>query len=245
MRSTLFPVLVLTLAACAAAAAQKKPAPKPAKPAAGKPAAAKPAAAKPAPPAATPGLRVVPAERRIELDAVVAKREHDDVLKGAIEFLLVSKGGKAYESVFETAVKAEPLDHALKQLGLKPGAPPATAEALPTGPGVVMEVVWKDGSGKEQRFPVEEMVLDVVENRPLSGLKWTYTGSKITEDPETERKVLMASQTNNLVSTHREDPTVLLMNPLPAASGKRYKRNEARLPKAGTPVRLILRPAAR
>jgi hypothetical protein len=216
-------------------------APKPATRPAAKPGAG--AAKKPPPATAPAGLKVLSVERRVEVEAVVSKREHDDVLKGAIEFLLVSKGGKAYESVFLTEVKAEPLDRALKQIGLKPGAPPNAPEALPTGPGVTIHVHWKADDGKEQQAPVEEMVLDVQTGKPLSGLQWAYTGSKWTEDPATNKRVLMASQTNNLVSTHREDPTVLLMNPRPEASGKRYKRNEGRLPKEGTRVRLVFAPA--
>lgn len=200
------------------------------------------AAGKKAAPAAPAGLRVVPAEHRVEVDCVVAKREYDDKLKGAIEYLLVSRGGKAYESVFQTEVRADALDRALRQVGLKPGAPPEMAEALPTGPGVSLSVVWKDPVGKEQRVPAEELILDVETKKPLSGLQWTYTGSKQTEDPATNKVVLMALQTNNLVSTHREDPTVLLMNPLPTASGHRYKRNEERLPKEGTRVVLVFEP---
>jgi hypothetical protein len=218
-----------------AASAPKAPARKTAAPA--------PAPKKPPAEAATPGLRVA-ADKRVELDATVAKREHDDVLMGAIEYLLVTRGGKSYESVFETQVKADALDRALKQVGLKPGGPPKAEDAPPTGAGVKLSVQWKDEAGKDQQAPAEEMVLDSVENKPLSGLQWVYTGSKVTEDPATNKKVLMAMQTNNLISTHREDPTVLLMNPLPGASGHRYKRNEARLPKAGTAVKLVFSPGS-
>src|SRR5205085_3306078 len=118
-------------------------------------AAPKPAPKPPGSAAAPAGIRVIAAKRRVEVDAAVAKREHDDVLKGAIEYLLVSKGGKAYESVFETAVKADALDRALRQVGLKPGAPPTAEDAPPTGPGVRISVAWKDESGKEQRAPAE------------------------------------------------------------------------------------------
>jgi hypothetical protein len=234
VRATLFPGCALALACLPLTGAA---APKPAKRTAPKP-------RTPVKAPAAAGVRVISAERRVELDVFVAKRAHDDVLKGAIEYLLVAKGGKAYESVFETSVRPDALDRALKQVGLKPGAPPDAPDAEPTGPGVSLLAIWKDAAGREQQVPAEELVLDVVEGKPLSGLRWTYTGSKMTEDPATSKMVLMATQTNNLVSTHREDPTVLLMNPLPAASGKRYKRNEARLPKAGAPVRLVFMPAA-
>jgi hypothetical protein len=184
------------------------------------------------------------AQRSVEIDAAVAKREHDDVLQGAIEYLLVQRGGKAYESVFQTDVPGEALHRALQRVGLRPGAPPASPGAGPTGAAVRIEALLRSADGKESRRPVEEFILDTVAGKPLAELAWVYTGSKSTEDPNTNRLVLMASQTRNLVSTHRDDPTVLLMNPLPEASGKRYRRNDAILPKAGTPVRLVFRAAS-
>jgi hypothetical protein len=233
-----FRLSLIAASAALAGTALAAPAAKPA--AAKKPVAA---AKRPLAPAYPAGLRVDTAQRRVELVATVAKREHDDVLKGAIEYFLVSKGGKAYESVFETDVKADALDRALKQVGLKPGAPPAAQGAAPTGPGVQIEVLLKGENGAEKTLRAGELVLDVVEAKALSDLSWTYTGSRMMEDPATGKRVLMAAQTNNLVSTHREDATVLLMNPLPTASGNRYKRNETALPKAGTKVRLVFRPA--
>jgi hypothetical protein len=185
-----------------------------------------------------PAPRVNAAAKSVEIDAVVAKREHDDVLKGAIEFLLVQKGGKAYESVFQTDVPAAALHRALNQIGLKSGAPPSAPDALPTGAPVKIVAAFRGADGKQVTLGVEEFILDVQDGKPPTEVRWVYTGSKMTEDPNTNQMVLMASQTKNLVSTHREDPTVLLMNPLPGASGKRYQRNEKKLPKPGTPVKL-------
>jgi hypothetical protein len=62
----------------------------------------------------------------LTFSAVTLKPEVYAQLKGVIEYVLVNKGGKAYESVFEAAVDPLALHAGLVKLGVAPGKPART-----------------------------------------------------------------------------------------------------------------------
>jgi len=185
--------------------------------------------------------------RRISFKGQVAKQNIYAELKGAIEYLICTPGGKAYESAFVCPVDILALYNALLKLGVKPGHP-AEEEGgkytLPSGGGVRIFVEWNDGKEK-RRARAESFVFDSIHNKPLQELDWVFTGSREAKDPATGNQIIQAVMVRNLVSVHQLDATVLLQNPLEDAAkvNNRYKANLEALPKEGTPVTIIFEPA--
>ncbi|HEX7901019.1 MAG TPA: YdjY domain-containing protein [Planctomycetota bacterium] len=177
----------------------------------------------------------------VSFGAVTLKPEVYAQLKGAIEYVLVNKGGKAYESVFESAVDPMALYEGLKKLGAAPGRPAREEDEKklpPEGGKLRIFVEWKDGD-KARKEPIGAFVLDTTTGKPMGAADWIFTGSKKGFIPDLERQDLLVLVAKNLVALHHSDPTVLATNPTASADGNRYKANKELLPKEGTPVKVI------
>ena len=191
---------------------------------------------------ARPAARIVVDEkaRTVTVPAAVAKQAVHDVLKGAIEYVLVAQGGKDYETVFATEFPAGEIYAALTKIGLSPGSP-AAEDAPPKGKPVEILVVYKAG-GTERRRPVDEFVTHIKTKRPLSAAPWTFTGSATTTDPESGKQVRQASLTGSIIGLHYSDPSPLFQNPRPEGKEDNiYTANLEVLPPAGTVVQVVFR----
>ncbi len=197
-------------------------------------------------------MRVDREARTLSLRATVSAQGQYKELGGAIEYVLVGTGGKAYETLFVTEHPVEEIYSALLTLGLRPGQ--AADEKCPPR-GQPVNIFVEHGSGrKRQRVPVETFLLRVTpgadENAaapaPLSRCPWPFTGSAMATHPETKKDILQASLTQSIVGLHRADASVFLQNPRPEAVQQNiYHANLAALPPAGTPVRIVFqRPKA-
>jgi acylphosphatase len=170
--------------------------------------------------------------------ATVATQGRYDVLKGAIEYVLVSRDGKDYESLFITEVPPQELHAAFIDIGLEPGTP-AGGGSLPQGPPVRILVDYEQG-GKRVRRPAEEFVLQARTGQPLAALPWTYTGSVKAFDPETRKEVSQCLLTKSIVGLHFIDASALFQNARAEAARENiYKARADQLPPAGTSVKLV------
>jgi acylphosphatase len=183
-------------------------------------------------------VEVDPKAGTIALPAVVAKQGIYDVLKGAIEYALVSKGGKEYETLFTTEVTPQEIAEAFATAGLKPGRP-AREASLPEGFPVRVLVEYQDGE-KKRRRAIDEFVLYTKTEKPLEAGTWTFTGSVKAVDPATKAETLQCSLTRSIIGLHFSDPTPLLQNSRPEARTENiYHANLKELPPTGKPVRII------
>ncbi len=174
----------------------------------------------------------------VTVPAVVAQQGLYKVLKGAVEYVLVSTGGKDYETLFTTAAKPEELRDAFKSTGLEAGKPAAEG-AAPRGMAVAIFAEY-EVNGKKVRRAVDEFVLRKATGRPLKPRAWTFTGSVQGFDPEADREVLQCLVTKSIVGLHYSDASPLFQNARPEAKTENiYKANVGLLPKAGTKVRII------
>jgi hypothetical protein len=183
--------------------------------------------------------------RAVSFGAVTLKPEVYAQLKGVIEYVLVNKGGKAYESVFESAVEPMALLEGLKKIGLKPGKPAREEDDKkfpPEGDALRIYVEWKDGE-KARREPIGAFVLDTATGKPMGVSDWLFTGSKKGFIPDLERQDLLVLTSKNLVALHHSDPTVLAANSTATADGNRYKANKDLLPREGTAVKIVFEAA--
>jgi hypothetical protein len=178
----------------------------------------------------------------VAFPAVALKTEVYADLKGVIEYVVVNKGGKSYEALFEANVDALAVHAGLRTIGVAPGQPAREEDGrkrLPEGGQVRLFVEWTAGAEKK-RAPAESFVLDTTTGKPMTAGAWFFTGSKKGFVPELERQELLVLITKNLVGLHHNDPTTLLTNPASSPVAHRYKAVPEALLKEGTPVRLVL-----
>lgn len=192
------------------------------------------------------GIVIDEQARTVSVPAKVADQQVYKQLKGAIEYVLVGKGGKEYESVFVTNHSAEEICQAMGRIGLRAGRP-GGRELPPRGMPAELLVEYQVGE-KAVRRPLDEFVLRISAEpaRPLEPAAWPFTGSAKTVDPETGKEMLQASLTQSIIGLHYSDASSLFQNPRPECRRENiYRANVAGLPKPGTPVRIVFaRPAA-
>ena len=186
-----------------------------------------------------PKLEVDEKAGTVRFPAKVAEQGKYDVLKGAIEYLLVSEGGKSYETVFVTECAPAALLAALGKIGAKEGKP-AAEEQPPEGMPVRIFAEYVFG-GKRVRRPADEFILFTRTGKPLKAANWVVTRSHRAFDPATEKQTLQAAVTRSLIGLHYTDASPLIQNPRPEAKDEYvYKANVKLLPKPGTEVRLVI-----
>jgi len=175
----------------------------------------------------------------VRVPAVVAQQGAYKELKGAIEYVLVSKGGKAYETIFVTDVPAIEIYEALLKIGLKPGEP-AKEGAPPAGPAVRIFAEFTLGGKKVQRA-IDELVTHAKTGKPLAAGLWVFTGSTKAFDPGTNKDALQATITRSIVGLHFSDSSPLFQNPRTEARQENiYRANAKELPEAGTAAQIVL-----
>jgi len=176
----------------------------------------------------------------VSIPARVAPQGTQKALKGMIEYLLVARGGKVYETVFVTYRQSGEIRQALSAIGLHAGQP-AGRRTLPRGSTVSIFVEYESG-GKKVRRAADEFVVLAATGRPLKPRPWVYTGSVNTADPSSGKPILQASLTRNVIGLHTVDGSPLLQNPREESRKDNiYKANIKALPPMGTPLRLIFR----
>ena len=227
------PIAVVALLALAGADPAMQPATRPATPGTppGTPPATRPAGKLP-----HVSVDVKKREVRVDCEAVAADYP--------LEFLAVVTGTNEYEAVVRSAVKPSDLHLALLLVGLKPGEPVRYSEATqtwlpPSGPPVD---VWFEYAkdGKPQRVPAYRWMRDVHTKQPARPFTWVFTGSRTVDG------VYAADQTGSLVGVINNENSVLDVPALKsrALESRDYERNGELIPPTGTPVTMVLTPAA-
>ena len=188
--------------------------------------------------AAKPAITVDEKARTVAIPALAAKQGTYDVLKGAIEYVLVAKGGKEYETLFVTPCAPQDVGEALRKIGLRPGRP-ALSDTPPKGQPVRLFVEY-EAAGKAVRRPVDDFLAYLKTGKPVEAAAWPFTGSTRAVNPETGSDVLQAALTRHLVGLHYDDTSPLIQNPrAECRESNIYKANTKLLPAAGTAVRFV------
>jgi hypothetical protein len=154
-------------------------------------------------------------------------------------------GQKAHETVVTIAKELHPSDvhAALVQLGLKPGKPASGEGSVAEGPAlkIFLEVPGRDG--KPRRIPIEQALIDIRTNKPLTTLEWRFTGSTARQpNPEKDEFVYGANVTGTFIAIFpvTADTVVQSALALKDESSLKLETNKELLPKEGTAVQLIL-----
>ena len=195
-------------------------------------------------------LQIKEKEQKLVLKGKISEAlgEYDAHLKGAVEYLVCGHNGKEYESIVVVNATAKEIYEALEKLGVAVGTPPGYDEEKdeptpPTGTEFIMTVEWKDGD-KTKKVRAEELVFNVKTKKPMRQVAWVYSGSRVVADLDSDDEDAMIPQafmSNDLVALRRFDASALFQNPLPESEEENiYKKNDALMPKLGTPVMLTI-----
>ena len=189
-------------------------------------------------------------EKKIVLTGEISKAlgTYDEHLKGAVEYLACSRGGKEYESIVVVDSSAKEIYDALLKLGVERGTPPSYDEELgketgPEGTGFLMYVEWAE-EGKTKRVRAEDLLYNVRTKTTMKHVAWTFSGSRMVYDLDSDdenAQIPQAFTGNDLVALNHLDASSLFQNPLPeAATENTYKKNDKTLPPLGTAIKLII-----
>jgi len=195
-------------------------------------------------------LEIKEKEQKLVLKGKISEAlgEYDAHLKGAVEYLVCGHNGKEYESIVVVNATAKEIYEALEKLGVAVGTPPGYDEEKdeptpPKGTEFLISVEWKDGD-KAKKVRAEELVFNVKTQKPMRQVAWVYSGSRVVADLDSDDEDAMIPQafmSNDLVALRRFDASALFQNPLPESEEENiYKKNDALMPKLGTPVTLTI-----
>lgn len=195
-------------------------------------------------------LQIKEKEQKLVLKGKISEAlgEYDAHLKGAVEYLVCGHNGKEYESIVVVNATAKEIYEALEKLDVAVGTPPGYDEEKdeptpPTGTAFIISVEWKDGD-KAKKVRAEELVFNVKTKKPMRQVAWIYSGSRVVADLDSDDEDAMIPQafmSNDLVALRRFDASALFQNPLPESEEENiYKKNDALMPKLGTPVMLTI-----
>ena len=195
-------------------------------------------------------LHIEEKEKKLVLKGKISEAlgEYDSHLKGAVEYLVCGHNGKEYESIVVVDATAKQIHDALEKLGVAVGTPPGYDEEKdeptpPKGTEFLIYVEWEDGD-KAKKVRAEELIFNVKTQKPMQQVAWVYSGSRVVPDLDSDDEDAMIPQafmSNDLVALRLFDASALFQNPLPESSEENiYKKNDALLPKLGTPVMLTI-----
>ena len=195
-------------------------------------------------------LQIKEKEQKLVLKGKISEAlgEYDSHLKGAVEYLVCGHNGKEYESIVVVDATAKEIYEALEKLSVEVGTPPGYDEEKdeptpPKGTEFLIYVEWKDGD-KAKKVRAEELIYNIKTKKPMQQVAWIYSGSRVVADLDSDDEDAMIPQafmSNDLVALKRFDASALFQNPLAESEEENiYKKNDALMPKLGTPVMLTI-----
>lgn len=158
-----------------------------------------------------------------------------------LEFF-VTMPGREYEAVIVSTVPPSVVHAGLMALGAKPGNPVQfVPEFRPaSGTEIEIEVRWQDAKGKVQKAPAQQWIRDIKTRKELN-LNWVFGGSRFAED---DGRQVYQADFGDFISVANV-PIATLDLPMRSESDLESRQFEGfveRMPPAGTPVTLLLKP---
>ncbi len=161
--------------------------------------------------------------------------------KGLLEYLLVSTGGKAHESLLRTTIEPYNLHVACLLVGIEGTSTPLAFQGDPATPkGEAVEIVLKTkgAGGQDQTIGPETWMMQVIgeQKRDVTKVHWVYTGSVVHNGR-------FVAQIGGSIVALYHDPVAMIDNASPGGeSDKIWFVKEGATPPVGTPVTVTIRP---
>jgi hypothetical protein len=165
--------------------------------------------------------------------------------RGMLEMLACPVGTKEHESVVAVFSRAQTLHAALLAVGAVPGHPVSFRPKFRPAAGteIDIEIRWQEKDGKWQSVKGQDWVRDTRTQKPMSQ-PWVFAGSGFWKDEETGKEYYKA-EAGDLICVSNFS-TAMLDIPIESSQvneGLMFEANSERIPRLGTPVRLVLKPA--
>jgi hypothetical protein len=164
--------------------------------------------------------------------------------RGMLEMLACPVGTKEHESVVAVFSRAQTLHAALLAVGAIPGNPVSFRPKFRAAEGMEIEVEirWQDKDGKWQTIKGQDWVKDTRTQKPM-GEPWVFAGSGFWKNEETGKEFYKADAGDLICVSNFS--TAMLDIPIESSQvndGLLFEANTDKIPRLGTPVRVVLRP---
>jgi len=172
------------------------------------------------------------------IDGYVALRS------GYLEMFACPIGTKEHESVVAVDTKAATVHTALLAVGAVEGHPVRYRPefAPPEGTEIEIEVRWRDAAGKWQSARAQEWIREVESKKEMTH-DWVFAGSGFWTDEETGKRYYMAEQGDLICVSNFTTATLdVPIESSQSNEGLLFEANPDRIPEAGMPVRVVLKP---
>ena len=205
-----------------------------------------------------PFIRADVAGRLIEVDGVVPIDCHDPNTPDVyLELVACSPDTREHESLVMTRAKASHLHAALLAIGLTPGEPGSwrvesrkLVAVPPRGDPLEVRIAYRDAEGHEIECPIAEWVVSAETHKPFlasdpAAPSWVFAGSVIVKRQGVE--VYDADGSGTVIGLTTFGSEVIAwrdtISPEAAVDAPEWIADVRKVPAAGTPVIVRIRPA--
>jgi hypothetical protein len=179
-----------------------------------------------------------PKEGVVIVDGNISLRE------GMLEMFACLRNTKEHESIISANTRAFVVHAALVGLGADPGTPVQFQPEYkpPTGPEIEILVQWIDEDGNEETVRAQDLVKDFRTKQAMTH-PFVFAGSLFWKDPEDGRVYYMAENGDFICVSNFG--TAMIDIPVESSQANDqlgFVAFTERIPRLGTPVRMILKP---
>ena len=177
-------------------------------------------------------------QKLVYVDGYVSLRQ------GMLEMLACPVGTKEHEAVVAVFSRAQTLHAALLAVGAEAGHTASFRPKFrpPAGTEIEIEIRWQDKDGKWQSVTGQDWVLDTKTEKAMTH-PWVFAGSGFWQDEETGKEYYKA-EAGDLICVSNFS-TAMLDIPVESSQvndGLMFEANTEKIPRLGTPVRVVLKP---
>jgi hypothetical protein len=162
---------------------------------------------------------------------------------GPLEMFACIAGTKEHESIVAVFSKAYVIHAGLLAVGAKQGRPVQWEPEYqpPTGSEIQVFVLWKDEEGKRHHIDSRKWIREIgTEDKTLEP-NFVFAGSMMYKDPETGKEFYQAESGDLICVSNFTTATLdVPIKSLETNSLLMFATFSERIPKRGTPVRLVL-----
>lgn len=176
-------------------------------------------------------------KKRIVVDGYIAL---DD---GPLEMFACPAGTKEHESIVAVFSKAYVIHAALLAVGAKTGKPVQWDPEYqpPSGSEIQVFVLWSDASGERKHTDARQWIREIGTDDKTLEPNFVFAGSSMYKDPDTGKELYQAESGDLICVSNFSTATLdVPIKSLDSNSLLMFATFADRIPKRGTPVRLVL-----
>ena len=166
---------------------------------------------------------------------------------GRVEYALVGRGGKAYESLLMAFVS-------LQNLGIVCGTLARIPEDIDSRsftisdegkiddiwPMYTYEVFFTDDAGTTARMRIEDLVFNQVADKPMAKQNWAYIGSYFHTDEDTQQETWAAEISKNICAMCKDSSCLFITTSKEWQNDDLFVANSDVVPPMGTRVLVLM-----